>query len=185
MYSKKFSSFRYKLIVLSTDFHYFSDRKSPYIMVLAILVKVIFILKWSLDDQAKRVLSIVKEDPTKQYSYDQLMIIDFFNAWTKCSDIMFFAIFISAVIFGVIIGAVLLLVLMDDNGLAIPRIIKNNLPEEQKRVLSELRKRWRSCGENNFKVEIKTYYFWIKHWWCISWSEIGKYIKNFLPNQWI
>jgi hypothetical protein len=63
--------------------------------------------------------------------------------------------------------------------------IANSLPEEQLRVLSDLRHVWRSRGFSSRKVKIKTYYFLFRHWWGISWSEIGKYIKGFLPNRWI
>jgi hypothetical protein len=65
------------------------------------------------------------------------------------------------------------------------KIIMNNLPEELQTVLSDLRKRWRIEGDGILKVEMKTCWFWVRHWWCISWSEIGKYLKGFLPTRWI
>jgi hypothetical protein len=185
VFKTSFPSLEYKLVVLLIYFRYFLDRKLPYFMVITILVKIIFVWKWSIDDRVRHALFVLKENPTNLSSYYKFRLIKFFSVWMEYSDIMFFAVFISGVIFGAIFGAISLSVFMNDGGLVIPEIIKNNLPEEQKRDLSELRKRWRSCNENNFKVETKTYYFWMKHLWCISWSEIGKYIKDFLPNRWI
>jgi hypothetical protein len=66
----------------------------------------------------------------------------------------------------------------------IPEIIRNNLPEDQIRDLSELRKRWR-IEDDDSRVQAKTYHFWFKHWWGMSCSEIGKYVKGLLPNRWI
>jgi hypothetical protein len=60
------------------------------------------------------------------------------------------------------------------------------LPEEQRRVLSDLRKEWRYMDRHSEQiVRIKTCYFLFRHWWGISWSEIGKYIKGLLPSRWI
>jgi hypothetical protein len=62
-------------------------------------------------------------------------------------------------------------------------IIMNYLPEEQKRVLSDLRKRWRSCSNYEFVILVKTVDFWFRHCWSNAWYEITRKIKKTLPNR--
>jgi hypothetical protein len=72
----------------------------------------------------------------------------------------------------------------NSNAPKLPRIA-NSLPEEQKKFLCDLRRRWRSRGDSSEKVIIETYYFLFRHWWGNSWSEIGKYVRRILPTRWI
>jgi hypothetical protein len=72
----------------------------------------------------------------------------------------------------------------NSNTSKLPRIA-NSLPEEQKKFLCDLRRRWRSRGDSSEKVIIETYYFLFRHWWGNSWSEIGKYVRRILPTRWI
>jgi hypothetical protein len=72
----------------------------------------------------------------------------------------------------------------NSNAPKLPRIA-NSLPEEQKKSLCDLRRRWRSRGDSSEKVIIETYYFLFRHWWGNSWSEIGKYVRRILPTRWI
>lgn len=62
-------------------------------------------------------------------------------------------------------------------------VLMDYLPEEQKRVLSDLRKRWRNCNNCEFIVIIKTVNFWFRHCWNNALYEIGKKVKKTLPNR--
>jgi hypothetical protein len=72
----------------------------------------------------------------------------------------------------------------NSNAPKLPRIA-NSLPEEQKKSLCDLRRRWRSRGDSSKRVRIRTYHFLFRHWWGNSWSEIGKYVRRILPTRWI